>query len=312
MKIYWGLNSKVQGDYSIAIGAFDGIHKGHQMITKTAIAKAKKSKLLSGIVTFNPHPQKVISGRVDSLILLPLEDKIRYFHKLGVDALFLIDFNETLSGYSPEKFIKFLTDYINIKFIYVGFNFHFGYKCEGNVQKLSEFGDRFNFNVNIIPPVKFQEMVISSTLIRTLIRDGKVELASKMLGHLYFVSGDVIKGHGRGNELGFSTANIRPDNEVIPKDGVYATIIQIDKSTFYGVTNIGNCPTFQNESKSIEVNIFDYNQEIYGKWIKIYFVQWLRPEQKFKTIQDLMIQVKKDSSLAKEIFKKKHKPLEIK
>ncbi len=311
MKIYWGLNNKVSGEYSVAIGVFDGIHLGHQKIIKKAIQKAGKLKIKSGIVTFNPHPQKVISGRNESLILLPLEDKIRYFHNLGIDSLFFIDFNEPFSNLTPEQFIQHLFEFIDLKSISVGFNFHFGYKGEGNVKDLAKFGEEFQFEVNILPPVKYEEQIISSTLIRDLVRKGEVSFASEMLGHLYFISGDVVKGHGRGSKLGFSTANISPDNEVIPKDGVYATLIEIDKSVYPSITNIGICPTFKNEGHSIEVNILDYKKNIYDKWVKIFFIKRLRAEKKFESPEALTAQIKADTKESGEIFKKKHKPLEL-
>lgn len=311
MKIFWGLDNSKPDEYSLAIGAFDGIHLGHQKLVKMAIKDSQESGRKSGIVTFNPHPRKIISGRTDSLILLPLEDKIRYFHRLGIDSLFLIDFNESFSKLSPHTFIQRLLEYINIKKVFIGFNFHFGYKGEGNVELLKEIGDDFNFKVEVIPPVKCKDEIISSTIIRSLIKKGKVDLANKMLGHLYFISGDVVKGHGRGRSLGFSTANIEPDNEVIPRDGVYATITNIGKHNYKGLTNIGHCPTYGNSTRSIEATLFNFNKKIYGKWLKIYFLTRIRDEQKFNDPQHLSNQINRDFEISKSIFRKKHLPIEI-
>lgn len=280
----------------VALGNFDGLHLGHQALIKQMLDTANKEQLISTVFTFDNHTAGTIKGKNTPKLLISKDRKIALFKELGVELLYMVRFTETLMQLTPLEFIEnVLIDILNVKKVVVGFNFRFGYLAKGDVQYLKEMGTKYNFDVIVIPAIKKDNIVVSSTQIRELIKNGKVSLASKLLGRRYSIEGKVIKGRGIGRKLGIPTANILFDsNIVIPKVGVYKTNTIINGDKFLSITNIGFNPTFRGEKLNIETHILDYNQNIYGKTILIEFIDFLREEKKFDDISKLVEQVNLD------------------
>ncbi|WP_427338702.1 bifunctional riboflavin kinase/FAD synthetase [Caloranaerobacter sp. DY30410] len=303
MEIVKKLISKSVKPTVVALGNFDGLHIGHQTLIKQTVDIAKKESLVSTVFTFDNHTTSTIKGRNTPKILISKNRKIALFKELGVELLYIVQFTETLMHFTPLEFIeKILVDILNARKVVVGFNFRFGYLAKGDVQYLKEMGAKYNFDVIVVPPITKDNILVSSTQIRELIKDGKVSLASKLLGRRYSIEGKVIKGRGIGRKLGFPTANILFDsNIVIPKVGVYKTNTIIDGNKFLSITNIGFNPTFSGENLNIETHILDYSQNIYGKTILIEFIDFIREEKKFDDVSELIEQVKLDIKALKNV-----------
>ncbi|WP_069649560.1 bifunctional riboflavin kinase/FAD synthetase [Caloranaerobacter ferrireducens] len=303
MEIVKKLISKSLKPTVVALGNFDGLHIGHQTLIKQIVDIAKKEKLVSTVFTFDNHTTSTIKGRNTPKILISKNRKIALFKELGVELLYMVQFTETLMQFTPLEFVeKVLVDILNVRKVVVGFNFRFGYLAKGDVQYLKEIGTKYNFDVIVVPPITKDNILVSSTQIRELIRSGKLNLANKLLGRKYSIEGKVIKGRGIGRKLGIPTANILFDsNIVIPKVGVYKTNTIIDGNKFSSITNIGFNPTFSGEKLNIETHILDYSQNIYGKTILIEFIDFIREEKKFDDISKLVEQVKLDIKILENI-----------
>ncbi len=288
---------------SIAIGNFDGVHLGHQKLIKKAIQEAENRNLTSIALTFEPHPLKVLKPDVSPLLLLPLSEKIRIIKFLGIDYIVVLNFSEEFSSLSPEKFAKeVLSERLKAKFVVVGENFRFGKNREGDKKDLVNLGKKLGFDAFIQPAVIIKGLPVSSTRIRRILKEGRIEEAWKLLGRPFKIVGKVIKGKGRGKKLGFPTANINVENELIPKTGVYAVFVEIDEKLLRGVMNIGYNPTFGEEKLSVEVHILDFNEEIYEKKIGVYLIKRLRNESRFANINELIKAIKRDVECAKRIL----------
>ena len=303
MKIYRNTNLKNKHCKGVlAIGNFDGIHLGHQKVIRDAKQQANKNKLPFGIMTFEPMPVMFFNKKIKNHRINSLDQKINQFKKLKLDFLIIRKFNKKFSRLTAEKFIeKIIFKKTKCKYLYVSNNFRFGFKRKGNIRILKKFGKKFNYRNLIIKPFKKKNNVISSTLIRKKIREGKIKEANKLLNRNWSVDGKVIKGKKRGRKIGFPTCNLKMGNYVIPRLGVYA--VKVKTSDFYknGVANVGYRPTFNGQSLLLETNIFGINKNLYNKVISVSFKKFIRPEKKFKNFEYLKKQIKFDIKKAKNV-----------
>jgi len=272
----------------VTIGIFDGVHKGHQVILKKVLEEAKKSRLKSVVVTFDPHPVKVLSRDAQIPLLMSLDHRIRLIKEMGVDYFFVEKFTKGFSKLSPEDFIKnILIDKLNLKVLITGEDFLFGFKEKGDARLLKRLSKIYNFKFYSILPLKIKGEHVSSTRIRKAIEKGSLKLASELLGRPVTILGTVVKGKALGRKIGFPTANIDPHHESIPPSGVYGVDVALEGKFYRGILNISN-------HKIIEVHMFDFNRNIYGKDIEVIFKQKIRDEKKFKTLVALKRQIQID------------------
>ena len=286
----------------VTIGNFDGLHKGHQVLIKKTVEYAKAKNIKSVVFTFENHPANYfIPNTIKSII--SNEQKIKRLKTLGIDYIINIPFNEFMTKISAYNFVKdILVSKLNAQKIIVGYDFNFTRNKEGNVSVLNDLSSEFKFELEVIKPIKINNIRVSSTFIRNLILEGKVNEVKEYLGYDYELSGEVIHARKLGRTIGFPTANMKINEElVIPKGGIYATKVFIDDEIFYGATNIGYNPTVNGQGLSIETNILDFNRDIYGKIIKLQFLERIRDEKKFSSIEELKNQLQKDTSY---IYKK--------
>jgi len=301
MKIIYDIDEKTDFKTAVALGNFDGLHLGHQKLITTMKNLANKRKLVSTVFTFNNNISTRFKTKSDYNILLSNEKKFELLDEMGIEILYSIDFNEEIKQMSPVDFIKeIIIDKLSAEIIVVGFNFRFGYKAEGNVEYLKKMGSKLGFDVIEINPIMKDNNIISSTFIRNLLKEGKINKANEMLGKPYCITGKVVEGKGRGKKLGFATANIQLDTDfLIPKHGVYKTVTTIDNSLYESVTNVGRNPTFDDIQFSIETHLLDFNDNIYGKNIEIQFIDFLREEIKFNNLSELIEQMNKDVDMVR-------------
>ena len=301
MKIYNNLsNIKKLKKSVVAVGNFDGIHLGHKQVLKEAYNKAKKNKLNFGVITFEPVPVMFFNKVIRNHRINNLEQKISGLKNLKVDFLVIIKFNKNFSNLNYLSFIeKILIKKINSKFIFVSKNFKFGKNRKGNIKKLLENEDLFSFKTCVSKPLKKKNKVLSSSIIRSEINKGNVKQANKFLGREWSIIGKIIKGKKRGRKIGFPTCNIRLEDYVLPKIGVYSVKVYINRMIKKGIANIGYRPTFKGKTLLLEVNIFALKANLYNKKIKVSFIKFIRPERKFKNIDQLKVQIKKDIVKAK-------------
>ena len=301
MKIYnnANLNLKHHGGV-IAIGNFDGLHLGHQKVIKEAKRKARKNKLPFGVMTFEPVPVMFFSKKNKDHRINSLNQKKEQFKKFKLDYLIIIKFDKKFSSLSAEEFIKkIIFKKTKCRYLYVSKNFKFGFKRLGNIRTLKKFEKKFNYKNIITNPYKKNKIIISSTYIRKKIRAGKIDLVNKLLARNWNVQGKVIKGKKRGRKIGFPTCNIKLNNYVIPKLGVYSVKVKSESFNKNGIANIGYRPTFNGQSLLLETNIFGINKNLYNKVISVSFKKFIRPEKKFKNFDYLRKQIKLDIEQAK-------------
>lgn len=300
---------KIETPTVVTIGAFDGVHLGHQEILKNLVKTAQSEAKKSVVVTFFPHPRMVLEKNTAIKLLNTLDEKINLFKTLGIDYLYVIPFDSTFANLSASDFIsEILIKQLNTNILYIGYDHLFGRNREGNFTFLKEKSEVFNFKVIEIDALSIQEVKISSTKIRKALTDGDISKATKYLNYLYFISGTVVKGKNIGEKIGFPTANIKVQEsyKLIPKNGVYVVKSVIDGTTVYGMMNIGNRPTVNGKNQTIEVHFFNFNQYIYGNVIKVEFLTRLRDEQKFESINALKNQLKTDQENAENFIKNQY------
>ena len=277
------------------IGTFDGIHIGHQKILNSLVRFAEENGLKSVVITFNPHPRKIISKKNSIELINTIEEKKEKLKALGIDYLIVQKFDEKFSETEANKFVEILKNNINIEKLIVGYDHRFGKNRNADINDLKKYGKKLNFEVIEVDALEIEEVNISSTKIRLAIKDGNIQLANSYLDYNFFLSGEVVKGHSRGKELGFPTANLKIDEDkIIPKNGVYLVKSKIDHQDIYGMMNIGYNPTFNNKSKKIETHFFNLNKNLYGKIIKIELLEYIREEKRFETVDDLIQRLKLD------------------
>lgn len=286
------------------IGNFDGVHLGHQKLIQKTCNKARALGIPSVVVTFDPHPLRVLVDSKTPPFITLTEQKIELIAKLKVDYLFCLHFTKAIAALEPEDFVyTYLVKGLNVKELIIGYDYAFGKGRKGNFTLLKKLGEKWNFKVEQLAPVMYDGAIISSSRIRDLVKAGLVWQAKPLLGRFYQVRGTVIEGKKRGASLlGFPTANIQLKDELFPKTGVYAVWVELLNDIKPGVANIGYNPTFGNDYLSVEVHIFDFKGNIYGEKIKVHFVQRLRSEKKFNSLEELKNQIGKDALLAQKIL----------
>jgi riboflavin kinase/FMN adenylyltransferase len=291
---------------SVCVGVFDGLHKGHQQLVSKTLARAKTNKLTSALFTFEPSPKNFLLNK-NFPYLLSLKSKIRIAKELGLDEIIILDFNKKIADLSPDQFIEKIIKPLNIKNLIVGYDFSYGKKGEGKAATLLKLNSNV-FKVDVIDVIDYKKEKISSTRIHQALASGSVKLASVLLSRNYSLEGVVVRGKGNGKKIGFPTANLDIGDYALPKSGVYAVKIWYKQKPFLGMANIGTHPTIMNLAKPLlEVNIFNFNKDIYGEELTVEFVDYIRDEQKFPSVQALIKQLNQDkiniSRLLKRIIK---------
>ncbi|MDF2946024.1 MAG: riboflavin biosynthesis protein RibF [Bacillales bacterium] len=301
-------NIKIDKKLSLALGYFDGVHKGHKKVISTCVEIAKKRNLIPALMTLEPHPLKVLKPEKTIECITNIDQRIRYIKQLGIEYLIILKFDIDISELSPVEFMEKILKPLKVQEIVAGFDYRFGRNGEGNMSSLTELG-KGSFSVTTIDKVESENIKISSTLIRKLICEGDVDKVDKYLEKKYKIIGNVIHGEKRGRTIGYPTANILPsDNYVIPKTGVYIVEIVVESVIYKGVCNVGLRPTFHVDQlkPNIEVHILDFDKEIYGETVEVIWHKKLRDEKKFNNISELISQLDIDSSNAKNYFKDKY------
>lgn len=293
----------------ITTGTFDGVHRGHQSIIQILSENAEQLHGCKTIVTFEPHPQFVIKRdkHNDLKLLTTIDEKISIFQSLDIDRLIVLEFNEQFARLHSYDFIEsVLIHKIGFKKIIIGYDHAFGRDRQGNQRVLEELGKQYNFAITVVPPFTMDGTIISSTQIRKLLREGKIEHAATFLGRDYQFTGSVIAGEGRGRTLNIPTANIKPNSEekLIPGDGIYAVWAQWRNQLYKGVLYIGIRPTFSHKDRSIELHIFDFSGNLYGETITVRFRTKIRDDCQFDNVADLLHQIEKDKKKTLEILSK--------
>ena len=281
----------------IAIGAFDGIHKGHQELITKMVKEAKKNNGKSVVFTFLNHPMEVTNNIKAPKLINTFEEKKHIIENLGVDYMIIQPFTKDFSDILPKDFVhKILKGILDAKEVCVGFNFSFGKGGKGTALNLKEYGIENNIEVDIVQPVKLDNQVISSTFIREMLTLGKLDVANRCLGSPFLIMGEVIHGRKLGRVMGFPTANLKILNKIYPPFGIYGGKVRIegDQRTWYAVINIGKNPTLKPNERSIEVHILDFNDDIYGKRICVSLMEFLREEKKFNSMEELKNTIQND------------------
>jgi riboflavin kinase/FMN adenylyltransferase len=282
------------------IGNFDGVHLGHRHIFAKIVAEAARKGCKAVVITFEPHPKMILHPEIRPFYLITsLEEKIERIAETGVDALILIPFTREFSKTTAKDFIcSILWEKLRIRKLFIGHDYTFGKGKEGNEAYLAAFGERLGFEVEVIGAFRTGDEIISSTLTRNTILKGDVRKAATSLGRPYSLSGLVIEGHRRGRNLGFPTANVKPDKDLLPARGIYAVRVKWVGKLFGGVLNIGFNPTFSDAALSVEVYLFDFNDDIYGERLEILFIDRIRDEVKFDGPEKLVEQIRRDVETA--------------
>lgn len=298
MKIIGNLKRKKIPEKGIcAVGNFDGVHLGHCFIFRKLVEEARNLKVPAIVLTFYPHPLKVLYPEKDVKLIYTREQKNKIISNFGIDFLYEIPFDWNFSKISAREFIEnFLVRELKVKGIVVGSNFAFGNKKEGNPLLLKKEGKKYGFFVEIIKPLKKNNLAISSTNIRKLLMEGKVEMANQMLGRFYSISGKVVEGKKRGKKIGVPTINLELYNDLILKEGIYSgfTIIKNDKKKYLSAISIGKNPTFGDKNIVVETHLIDFSKDIYGNEAEIFIFNKIRDQKKFKSVDELVENINKD------------------
>ena len=286
----------------ITIGTFDGVHLGHQKIIKRVVETAHKNGLLATVFTFFPHPRMIVQHDQQLKLIHTLTEKKQFLQSLGVDLLIVQPFNEAFANLSAEAFVsELLVKQMRAQKVIIGYDHHFGKNRTANIDNMRLFGEQYSFSVEEIPVQEVDEVSVSSTKIRQALNEGRVEVAKHYLGVPYSFTGKVVLGLKLGRTIGFPTANLQVEAsyKLIPKDGVYVVYSLIEERKVYGMMSIGKNPTIQGKGASIEVYFFDFNQDLYGQDLTIYFVKYLREERKFSSVSLLKKQIQDDETAAR-------------
>jgi len=289
----------------LTIGNFDGVHKGHLALFDRVKERAKAIAGQSVVMTFEPHPLKIMRPADGPQLITHTGQKLELIEKAGIDVIVCVSFDREFAAIPARDFVNnVLVKKIGIKEIVVGYDYTFGHNREGDINLLREIGNDFGFVVHLVGPIEIDHTLVSSTSIRRLVQEGRLEEARVLLGRDFEVQGTVVKGQNRGGRLlGFPTANLNPHGELLPKRGVYAVKLLIDDVFYKGVTNVGYNPTFGDTGLTVETHVLDYSGELMGKTIKVHFIKRLRDEKTFKTLEELSEQIAQDIARAKEVFR---------
>ena len=285
------------------MGNFDGIHLGHQALVGNTVAEARQQSAASVVLTFEPHPLKLLAPDRAPGMILARHDKLEMLESFGVDTVIIQKFDRHFASITAEDFIRrCLVERLRLAKIWLGRDLRFGHARQGGAEQLIRWGRDLGFRVSIVEPILVEGIRISSSRIRHLIEAGRVDEVKPMLGRHHFVSGTVVTGHRRGRDLGFPTANLASNTEVIPRDGIYATLLELRKRTWLSVTSVGVNPTFGEGPRTVETFILDFAQDIYREPVKLFFVERIREQRKFERIDELTRQMYKDVEDARAIF----------
>jgi riboflavin kinase/FMN adenylyltransferase len=285
----------------LTLGTFDGVHFGHKKILERVLQNTEIDKYESLVLTFFPHPRMVLEEKSNIKLLNTISEKIDLLDKIGLQNLIIHPFDESFSRLSAEEFVSsVLVNQFHIHKIIIGHDHRFGRNRTANIDDLIRFGKQYGFEVEQISVQEINEISVSSTKIRKALSEGNMTLANKYLGYNYFLTGTVFKGQQLGRTIGFPTANlkIKEDYKLVPKNGVYIVKSTINQETVYGIMNIGFNPTVAGENLSIEVHYFNFNSDLYNQEIAVTILQYIRPEQKFKSVDLLKVQLEKDKNFA--------------
>lgn len=291
--------SKYKEEYPtvITIGTFDGVHIGHLKILNKIINHAKSTELKSSVLTFFPHPRMVLQKDTDIKLLNTIDEKVSILERLGLDILIIHPFTIEFSRLTATEFVRdILVNTLNIKKVIIGYDHRFGRNRNANITDLIAFGNALDFTVDEIPAQEIDDVSVSSTKIRKALEDGDIVTANSYLGYEYMLTGTIVRGKGIGKQLGYPTANlsIAESYKLIPKNGAYIVKSELDGTTVYGMMNIGFNPTVNGTEKSIEINFFDFDTDLYDKKIQVAILARLRDEHKFESIDGLKTQLAKD------------------
>ncbi|MCD6440968.1 MAG: bifunctional riboflavin kinase/FAD synthetase [Candidatus Marinimicrobia bacterium] len=311
MQVFYGLEALPENFKSavVTLGVFDGLHRAHMAIIQKVIDSAKAAHSYSMLVTFDPHPRKYLNSSIGDTVLLltPPEEKVHLLEGTALDAVLFLKTDKTLMDMGSEEFVgKILVNQIGVKKIIVGYDYHFGKQREGRAEHLVDLGRRYGFSVEIIAPIQFENEAVRSSVIRSLLSEGKVKKAANLIGRNYSVSGAVAHGAGRGMVLDFPTANIEINNrdKMLPKDGVYLTKVKVNGKRYFGICNIGVRKTFDEHDRIVEVHILNVPDiDLYGAVVEIDFLERLRDELKFETVESLKHQMINDEKVCLEKIK---------
>jgi riboflavin kinase/FMN adenylyltransferase len=306
MRLFHGTdNADIARPTVLTLGVFDGLHLGHQLIMKTVVERAQSIGAVPTVITFEPHPRAVLHPESAPPLLQTFDQKIEALGVLGIEQTIVIHFDRAFAQSRAEEFLRdVVVDRLHTKEVYLGRGFAFGHNREGNIDLLRRVSERLGFFADEVPEVRLRGRRIGSTRIRELLLQGRVNLARRMLGRPYGVEGRVVRGAERGAKLGFPTANLHPQNRVIPQGGVYVTSTLIDHQWRRSVTNIGTRPTFDDGSESsVETHVMDWSGDLYGDVVRVRFLHRLRAEKKFNSVDELKSQIRHDAARAEEYFK---------
>ena len=288
----------------LALGNFDGLHRGHLKIVERVRRGAAEHGGTPMAMTFDPHPSRIVRPDKAPPLLMTKAQRLEALDRAGIAAVAVVRFTPELSRWDPETFVRtVLVDWLRVSEVWVGANFLFGHDRGGNFSTLRTLGQRYGFRADKIDPVRYKEFVVSSTRIRRLVAEGRMDEAGALLGHPYYIDGTVVAGKRRGRELGFPTANLQTENELLPPNGVYATTTTIDGVVHASLTNVGVRPTFGDTVKPIiEAYVLGFNGDLYGRPVRLGFVQRLRDERKFEDVDALRTQMEADRRRAERLF----------
>lgn len=288
----------------LALGNFDGLHRGHQKIVERIRRSAADRGATALVLTFDPHPPRVVRPDKAPPLLMTMPQKVAALEKAGLHGVAVVRFTEAFSRLSPDEFVRqVLVDWLRVSEVWVGADFLFGHERAGTFSVLRSLGTRYGFRAEKIDPVRYKEFVVSSTRIRRLVAEGRVDEAGALLGHHYTIDGTVTAGAGRGRTLGFPTANLSTDNELVPPTGVYATTAELHGTRWPAVTNIGVRPTFEAAGAvTVETHILGLSADVYGAPLSLSFIQRLRDERKFPDVDALREQIAADVRRAGRLF----------
>lgn len=307
MRLFHGTdNAKIARPTVLTLGVFDGLHLGHQLIIQTVVERARARSAVPTVITFDPHPRAVLHPESAPPLLQTFDQKIEALGVLGIEQTIVVRFTKEFSAVRAEDFLRDVVyERLQAKEVYLGRGFAFGHNREGNIELLKKMSAQLGFRADEVPEVRLRGQRISSSRIRQLLAEGRVNLARRMLGHPYGVEGRVVRGAERGRTLGFPTANLRPQNRVIPKSGVYITATLIEGAWRRSVTNVGVRPTFEKEAEtSVETFVIGWSGDLYGDVVRVRFLSRLRDERKFGGIDELKNQIAHDLECAEEYFKR--------
>ena len=285
------------------IGNFDGVHLGHRAIFRRVVAEARQAQGTATVITFNPHPLKLLAPERAPLLINTYAERERLIAASCIDLLVCLPFTPALAALPATTFVEdILLGALGVKHLIIGYDYAFGRDRQGDAAFLQECGQRYGFTVEILPPITQNQEIYSSTRIRQLLQEGEVEAAASLLGRHFTLEGEVVHGAGRGGNIGFPTANLRTEKEILPREGVYAVKVRHKARLLDGVVNIGRNPTFGENELTVEVHLLDVKDNLYGETLRIYFLQRLRGEERFATVSELCTAIQADIDRARQIL----------